>query len=115
MSTTYIIAIGGTGSKLAEAIIHAAAMGIYVNGANAEDLNILFVDPDRGNGNLSAAEKVLKTYQACAKVVEYDNKIPWMRTKVEQFQGGLWSPFSKLNIRLRDIFKYDNYSQKPHG
>jgi len=111
MSTTYIIAIGGTGSKLAEAIIHAAAMGIYVNGANAEDLNILFVDPDRGNGNLSAAEKVLKTYQACAKIVEYDNKIPWMRTKVEQFQGGLWSPFSKLNIRLRDIFKYDNYSE----
>ena len=109
--SAYIIAIGGTGAKFAQAVVHAAASGLFKKEDSVlEKLNILFVDPDKGNGNLSETTKIIKNYQECYRYVNSDNDIPWMATKIEKFQEGLWSPVNDVNFRLRDAFKYDNYS-----
>jgi hypothetical protein len=108
--SAYIIAIGGTGAKFAQAVVHTAASGLFKKQDVIENLNILFVDPDKGNGNLSETTKIIKNYQECYGYVNSGNNIPWMATRIEKFQEGLWSPVNNVNFRLRDAFKYDNYS-----
>ncbi|MBD2625586.1 tubulin-like doman-containing protein [Trichormus variabilis] len=103
--STYIIAIGGTGSKIAESIVHAAAMGIFINESNLEDLHILFVDPDTGNGNFQAANTAIQNYQKCTKAIGYDQSIHWMQTKIKEIKPGLLSPLDK-DTTLKDIFKF---------
>lgn len=114
--SVYIIAIGGTGAKFAEAVAHLAASGLYARGNQVENLEILFVDPDKGNGNLETADRTLKSYQKCAGVIEegIDQELHWwMQTEVSLFQGGLWSPFKdQEKFRLRDVFRYDDYSDE---
>ena len=47
----YVIGIGGTGAKCIEGIIQIASIGLF----GEETLNLLFVDADETNGNLSRA------------------------------------------------------------
>ncbi len=118
--TAYIIAIGGTGGKIVEAVAHLAAAGLYSTSvgtaANSETMletiKVLFLDPDKGNGNIAAADKTLKVYQKCTKIIGKDNTLSWMQSEIEQFKAGLWSPFTKARVKLRDAFEYDKYSDK---
>ncbi len=107
--SVYIIAIGGTGARFAEAVVHLGAAGLYAQGNQVENLEILFVDPDKGNGNVEGAVRTLKIYQECAQVIDggIDKNLNWwMQTEVKQFEGGLWSPFEDSNqSKLRDVFK----------
>jgi hypothetical protein len=111
--SVYVIAIGGTGAKFAEAVAHLAAAGFYSKGDYSEKIEILFVDPDKGNGNLKASDGTVKVYQKCAETIDRGinkNLDWWMQTEVNLFQGGLWSPFKVQDkFRLRDVFKYDDY------
>jgi hypothetical protein len=117
--STFIIAIGGTGAKLLEAIVHLGAAGIFASDSQKDlppkDLHILFVDPDTGNGNLTAADSIaLAHYQKCSDTIigginrEFHS---WMQTKIEKLGTGLWSPFqeSGKTRSLIDAFNYDNY------
>lgn len=116
MSVVYVIAIGGTGAKFVEAISHLAAAGFYSKGERTEKIEILFVDPDKGNGNLKVANSSIKVYQKCAETIDkgIDKNLNWwMQTEVNLFQEGLWSPFKdQETFRLRDAFKYDDYNNE---
>lgn len=110
--SVYIIAIGGTGAKFVEAISHMAAAGLYSQGEQTEKIEILFVDPDKGNGSLKASNSSVRLYQNCAKTIDCGVKENpnWMQAEVSLFQEGLWSPFKdQEKFRLRDVFKYDDY------
>lgn len=104
--SVYIIAIGGTGARFAEAVAHLAAAGLLVKDNDPQDLQILFVDRDTGNGNLAAADKTLKIYQKCQEIVG-GNKENLMPTKLEQL--GVWSISNE--IRLTDAFRYHSYGK----
>ncbi|MFM7877618.1 MAG: hypothetical protein ACKO8M_14310, partial [Microcystis panniformis] len=110
--SVYVIAIGGTGIKIVEALCHLAAAGIYTQGERIPKIEILFVDPDKGNGNLKEADGAIATYQNCTKNIDQGINPTlnwWMQTKLEFL--GLWTPFQKADeFRLRDVFKYDNYN-----
>lgn len=110
--SVYVIAIGGTGTKIVEAVCHLAAAGIYTQGERIPKIEILFVDPDKGNGNLKEADGAIATYQNCTKNIDQGINPTlnwWMQTKLEFL--GLWTPFQKADeFRLRDVFKYDNYN-----
>ena len=107
----YIIAIGGTGAKVAEAIVHAGAAGMFTKRSEStEDVQILFVDPDKGNGNSRVATRTIEIYKKCQNLFNSNQNIPWMGTKIESLGGS--SPFNKADERLRDYFKYDNYSDE---
>jgi hypothetical protein len=54
-----VVAVGGTGAKVAEAIVHTAAAGLGV-----DRLLIGFVDQDSGNGNTSRGVETVRAYAA---------------------------------------------------
>ncbi len=109
--TLYIIAIGGTGAKIVEAVAHLAAAGIYSTpDGKLEKIKVLSLDPDKGNGNIAAADKTLKVYQKCSEIIGQDNTLALMQSEIEQFQGGLLSPFTQARVKLGDAFQYDRYA-----
>jgi hypothetical protein len=109
--TLYIIAIGGTGAKIVEAVAHLAAAGIYSTPDNGlEKVKVLFLDPDKGNGNVVAADKTLKVYQKCSETIGEDKTLALMQSEIEQFKGGLLSPFAQARVKLGDAFEYDKYA-----
>lgn len=106
----YIIAIGGTGSKCVEALVHVAAAGLL----DEETVRILFIEPDEANGNLDRTLTTIHTYQSCYQVVARDERVdnkqcPWMTTKIELFNPPRWSPINKSNNTLGSVFNYNDY------
>lgn len=57
MTRNYVIAIGGTGSRCAEAIIYLAAAGVF-----QKPLHIMIIDPDQNNGNSVKTRSLLNIY-----------------------------------------------------
>ena len=55
----YLISIGGTGAKCLEAFVHMNAAGLM---RSNDKINIIYVDPDASNGNLSRAKNAVATY-----------------------------------------------------
>ena len=104
--SVYIIAIGGTGARFAEAVAHLSAAGLLAKDNDPEDLQILFVDRDTGNGNLVATDKTLDIYQRCQEIIG-GNRENLMPTKLERL--GLWSISNEG--RLADAFKYYSYGK----
>lgn len=58
----YLIAAGGSGAKVAEALIHLCGAGL-----GPDSLNILSVDTDDDNGNLARLVSTEGAYQGCRK------------------------------------------------
>jgi len=115
--TTHVIAIGGTGARLVEAITHLAAAGIFI-GRNGEpgDLHVVFVDPDQGNGNLARTRATtLPIYRRCQERIARTSDlqpISWMRTEVLSADDDLWTPFqhADASMTLRDTFRLQRRS-----
>ena len=107
----YIVSIGGTGAKCVESILHVAATGLF----GKEKIQILFIDPDESNGNLTRTRETLATYQACRRAVTGSSlSVPWMQTPIEALE--VWSPFSgNLNKSLGSYFNYQSYAFNSPG
>lgn len=105
--TAYIIAIGGTGAKLVESMIHAAAVGLFSHNESSEDLQILLIDPDTGNGNASATNNTRRIYQECHQHFNVHPSRPWMSSNIDPIQGGAWSVFERTDATLKDTFPYN--------
>lgn len=107
----YIVSIGGTGAKCVESIIHLAAAGLF----GKEKIQVLFIDPDESNGNLTRTRETLATYQACRRAVSSSgSETPWMQTPIEALE--VWSPFSgSLNKSLGAYFNYESYAFNSPG
>jgi hypothetical protein len=108
----YIIAVGGTGAKFAESVVHLAAIGIF---SEVDVIKILFVDPDEANGNLDRAKETSASYEKCRALVTNSAKskdVPWMIPQIQLFNPKVWSPLSgRDNKNLSSLFNYGNYNQ----
>jgi len=56
----YVFAIGGTGTRVAEALVHLAAVGMFRNG---DEITIIPVEADKASGNLTRLEDVADFYK----------------------------------------------------
>jgi hypothetical protein len=101
----YVVSIGGTGARCVEAMIHLAAAGLF----DKEKIQILFIDPDESNGNLTRTRETLKTYQDCrTAIAQSGTPTPWMQTPIEALE--VWSPFhGSINKSLGSYFNYESY------
>jgi len=59
MPENYLIAIGGTGSRCMEAVVHLAAAGLFQS-----PMRVLIIDPDQNNGNSVKAKTLTSNYHA---------------------------------------------------
>ncbi len=106
----YVIGIGGTGAKCLEAIIQAAAVGLFTDGP----IKVLFVDADETNGNLERARRSLSLYQGCYQHLKGEQRqCAWMQTPITSYLPDIWSPFGKtsLNKNLDSFYGYNNLTQ----
>lgn len=58
MDKYFVIAIGGTGMRCLESFIHLCAIGMFDN----QEIDILTLDTDQGNGNKGRVERLIDTY-----------------------------------------------------
>jgi hypothetical protein len=77
--TLYLIAIGGSGARCVESVIHLASTGLMGN----DKIKVLFVDPDQANGNYIRTCNQLSAYNKCRNLVwKAGEPCQWMRTEI---------------------------------
>ena len=103
----YLIAIGGTGAKCAEAIVHIAAANLLTK----DPVRIIFVDQDESNGNVTRAKTAVKIYSQCYEIFKDDPQRPWMQNPIEIFDETVWSPVKEAGKSLGRVFNYDLLQQ----
>jgi len=100
------LAIGGTGARCLEALVHLCAIGM-----GPEELFVLVLDPDESNGNIGILRDVITKYQDCRERLGSGATI--FKTKIEYCTEKLsWSP-AKPRERLIDCFDYPTLKARP--
>ncbi|MHB1953306.1 MAG: tubulin-like doman-containing protein [Sulfobacillus sp.] len=107
------IAIGGTGARCLESLVHLTAAGLLSN----EALHVLVIDADPSNGNVARLKATMTHYnQVCCELEE--NHTPFFRSRIDlpSVSNGspasfVWSPI-RDNRRLSDLLNYPNLSDK---
>jgi len=105
MNVNYYIGIGGTGARLAEALVHLCAAGL-----GPDKLNLFLVDPDQANGNLERTLELIKLYQRCRSGYE-DATTPDARpfgTQIMTPSSEVWSIFDREDMTLSEYVNYQN-------
>ncbi|XZF62202.1 MAG: hypothetical protein ACSI46_25005 [Gloeotrichia echinulata DVL01] len=108
----YIVAIGGTGARVVQAVIHLAAAGLLKTQDNSseEEIRLLFIEPDQSNGNLSSTTKTIQNYQKLYDLLRsQNNQVDWIANKIVQ---STWSLFENANQRmLKEVFDQSSASE----
>jgi len=100
----YSIAMGGSGSRCAEALIYLSAAGLGPPGK----LTLLFVDPDRANYSLDRAVRVAGYYQDL-QAIQRGANCGMFTTEIALTEPKSWTPFAKgaMSPSLAKFFEYD--------
>jgi len=109
MTRNFLIGVGGTGARVAEAMLHCCAAGL-----GPDRLVILLVDPDEGNGNLSRTKNLLQTYRACRDGIRQrvGPNVRAFHTDVIAPEPFVWTIFKKQNQTLADHVGYETLQAK---
>ncbi|MFN7923538.1 MAG: hypothetical protein U0Q16_25785 [Bryobacteraceae bacterium] len=107
----YLIAIGGSGAKGAEAMVHLAASGAV----DVPEMYILFVDPDQSNGSLGRAQLAVQEYRFCQGLHTGRANNDLFRVQISTPQQAVWNPFRVPDPSLRSLFQYDMLRQQESG
>jgi hypothetical protein len=96
MSNLFYIGIGGTGARVAEALVHLCAAG-----HGPSDLFLFLVDPDEGNGNLSRTKTLIAKYQDVRRrITDRAPGVDLFRTNIVTPDPLVWTIFSDQNMAL---------------
>jgi hypothetical protein len=99
MAKNYFIGIGGTGARVAEALIHACAAGY-----GPERLSIFLIDPDSNNGNLKRTVELLALYRKCREYVgtQAGDPVTLFHTEISAPTPEVWGVLDKGQVSLAD-------------
>jgi len=105
----YAIAIGGSGARCIEALVHLCAAGMLPKA----ELKVMFVDPDTSNGNLEKARQAINQYNSCRRVmgIKKGSTSDLFGTEITMASPEVWSPVAanggEDDQTLNDIFEYE--------
>jgi hypothetical protein len=92
----YYIGVGGTGARVAEALVHLCAAGL-----GPDELFLMLIDPDAGNGNLSRTTELVTKYQNIQKQMGTRAEgVNVFRTKIVTPKPEVWTIFEQQNQTL---------------
>lgn len=96
----YFISVGGSGSKILEALTHITVAGVLPSN---EKLNVIAIDPDSGNGNFERTSTALKNFLQFQNSAVGDDTLLF-KNKVEIMSPFPWNPV-RSNERLDDLME----------
>jgi hypothetical protein len=107
--TYYALAMGGSGSRCAEALIYLSAAGLGPPGK----LTLLFVDPDRANYSLDRVLRVAGYYRELQAIRRGAN-CSLFGTEIALTEPKSWTPFATgaVSPSLANFFEYDTMRQR---
>lgn len=106
----YFIGIGGTGSRVAEALVHLCASGY-----GPSQLKLFLIDPDQANGNLTRTKLLIASYQAARRQLATGDDLPFLRAEIETPSVLVWDIFGQGNTTLSSYVQLDDLILKPEG
>jgi len=99
---SYVIAIGGTGTRFLESVIHLCAAGL-----GPAKLSLILIDPDTANGNIDRVEKIIETYKKCRDIFSRfikEENFPLFKTEINYY--GSTSPVLPGKNNLEEHFSF---------
>lgn len=106
----YFISIGGSGSKIMEALTHLCVAGILPGN---EKLNVIAVDPDSSNGNFERASAVIKDFSNFQNM-NVGNESALFKNKVQIVEPFPWKPATH-NVKLDNLMDANIIKDTPLG
>lgn len=110
----YLIAVGGTGMKIAQAVVQLAAAGLYSD-LPEKTLNIYLIDADRANGNFRETNSSsIASYQTCYQLLQAPrHNTPIFLTEISPAtQSNHWPIFEQKNQEtFIQIFNYSEVNK----
>jgi len=106
MPKNVLIGIGGTGSRVIEAVVHLCAAGY-----GPDELNIFMIDPDSGNGNLTRTKTLIKQYSEIRQKYERVKSNPCFKTRINippNDEPFIWDIFDEKDYTLAKYINYEN-------
>ncbi|HLK65572.1 MAG TPA: hypothetical protein VKU19_19175 [Bryobacteraceae bacterium] len=101
--SNFLVAVGGSGAKLMQSLIHLGAAGMLPD--RAPTLSALLVDPDENNGNVEECQNIEKAYQACKQLVKVGKSDLFA---AQLTLAGPWTPIVHHQTdTLKEIFNYN--------
>lgn len=93
----YFIGIGGTGARLAEALIHLCGAGL-----GPSHLTMFLIDPDQGNGNLARTLTLATAYRAARMALRdrADASVDLLGTEISLPTPFVWHVFKDKGVSL---------------
>lgn len=82
-TNAFIVAMGGSGAKVLESVIHMAALGTW----KIDHIHALLVETDSGNGNMNRMQDTYKRYQTIQPL--YKDCVPFFSTEITLYK---WTP-----------------------
>ena len=83
----YIVAVGGTGSRVLRSVVHLAAAGVFEHVKGLQNINVMVVDSDSLNGDKINTNDTLSDYS----VLSQSNVF---RPVIKQYA---WNPIDVMN------------------
>ncbi len=109
----YFISVGGSGTRVLESLAHLCAAGLLPNKEREENLYVMSIDPDTGNGNLTRTQRVLNCLNGFQSV-NVGKGTPLLKTPLDIAEPFFWSP-AKQGTTLDSVISYPSYKSKPVG
>lgn len=107
----YYIGVGGTGARVAEALVHLCAAGL-----GPDELFLMLIDPDAGNGNLSRTTELISKYQDIQKQISTRaDGVRLFATRIVTPDPVVWTIFDQQNQTLAGFIQLSSLeaSAKP--
>lgn len=99
--SNFVIAVGGSGAKLMQTLIHLGACGLLPDARR--EIDAILVDPDENNGNVDDCQQLEHAYQLCQELQLGNTDL--FSTKITL--SGPWSPIHRPETdSLNEIFQY---------
>jgi hypothetical protein len=97
----YYIGVGGTGARVAEALVHLCAAGL-----GPDELFLMLVDPDAGNGNLARTSELISRYQDVQlQITTRADGVDLFKTKIVTPDPVVWTIFDQQNQTLEGFIE----------
>lgn len=107
----YFISVGGTGAKILEALTHLSVAGVL---PGAEELNVIDLDPDTGNGNLARTKSTLEQIEKFQDV-QIGAGSALLKNKLKIWKPFPFNPLPKVGANLDQVMNAAIIAHKPLG